>query len=69
LGYNDAHDVRLPGTAKAPVPFLMYPQAGNTRMAGWMRWIRGISGIGSLRQRPVHRFTKRNLLEQKKKGR
>lgn len=29
LAYNYAHDVRLPGSAKAPVPFLMYPQAEN----------------------------------------
>ncbi len=27
MGYNDAHDLALPGTAGAPVPFLMYPQA------------------------------------------
>jgi transglutaminase-like putative cysteine protease len=27
LGYNRAHDLRLPGSAFAPVPFLMYPQA------------------------------------------
>jgi len=31
LGYNYAHDVRLPGSAKAPVPFLMYPQAENAQ--------------------------------------
>lgn len=29
LGYNYAHDVRLPGSTKASVPFLMYPQAEN----------------------------------------
>ncbi|MEP6608549.1 MAG: transglutaminase-like domain-containing protein [Burkholderiaceae bacterium] len=29
LAYNYAHDVRLPGSTKAPVPFLMYPQAEN----------------------------------------
>jgi transglutaminase-like putative cysteine protease len=29
LGYNYAHDVRLPGSGKAAVPFLMYPQAEN----------------------------------------
>lgn len=29
LGYNYAHDVRLPGSKLAPVPFLMYPQAEN----------------------------------------
>ncbi|ETX14927.1 transglutaminase [Roseivivax halodurans JCM 10272] len=27
VGYNFAHDVRLPGSANDPVPFLMYPQA------------------------------------------
>lgn len=27
LAYNFAHDVALPGSAKAPVPFFMYPQA------------------------------------------
>ena len=26
LAYNDAHDVRLPGSSGAEVPFLMYPQ-------------------------------------------
>jgi transglutaminase-like putative cysteine protease len=31
LGYNYAHDVRLPGSARAPVPFLMYPQAENAQ--------------------------------------
>jgi transglutaminase-like putative cysteine protease len=31
LGYNYAHDVRLPGSSKAPVPFLMYPQAENAQ--------------------------------------
>jgi hypothetical protein len=30
-GDNYAHDVRLPGSAKAPVPFLMYPQAENAQ--------------------------------------
>lgn len=25
--YNDGHDIALPGSANAPVPFLMYPQA------------------------------------------
>jgi len=29
LAYNFAHDVRLPGSAGAEVPFLMYPQAEN----------------------------------------
>lgn len=29
MGCTYAHDVRLPGSAKAPVPFLMYPQAEN----------------------------------------
>src|SRR5215203_3014259 len=29
LAYNYAHDVRLPGSSKAAVPFLMYPQAEN----------------------------------------
>ena len=27
LGYNFAHDVRLPGSSGAPIPYLMYPQA------------------------------------------
>jgi transglutaminase-like putative cysteine protease len=27
LGYNTAHDLRLPGSTRAPLPFLMYPQA------------------------------------------
>lgn len=30
LGYNDAHDVRLPG-AKGTLPFLMYPQGENAQ--------------------------------------
>ena len=34
LGYNYAHDVRLPGSAKAAVPFLMYPHAENAQ--GWL---------------------------------
>jgi transglutaminase-like putative cysteine protease len=31
LGYNYAHDLRLPGSRKAAVPFLMYPQAENAQ--------------------------------------
>ena len=31
LAYNYAHDVRLPGSTKAPVPFFMYPQAENAQ--------------------------------------
>ena len=31
LGYNTAHDIRLPGSSRAPVPFLMYPQAENAQ--------------------------------------
>ena len=31
LAYNTAHDVRLPGSSRAPVPFLMYPQAENAQ--------------------------------------
>jgi transglutaminase-like putative cysteine protease len=31
LAYNYAHDVNLPGSSKAPVPFLMYPQAENAQ--------------------------------------
>jgi hypothetical protein len=31
LGYNYAHDVRLPGSSMAPVAFLMYPQAENAQ--------------------------------------
>lgn len=31
LAYNYAHDVKLPGSAKAPVAFLMYPQAENAQ--------------------------------------
>jgi hypothetical protein len=27
VGYNDAHDVALPGSSRKPIPFLMYPQA------------------------------------------
>jgi transglutaminase-like putative cysteine protease len=27
IGYNDAHDVTLPGSSRATVPFFMYPQA------------------------------------------
>ena len=27
FAYNDAHDVRLPGSSGKPLPFLMYPQA------------------------------------------
>jgi transglutaminase-like putative cysteine protease len=27
LAYNEAHDVKLPGSSGAPVAFLMYPQA------------------------------------------
>ncbi len=30
MGYNDAHDIVLPGSSGAPVGFLMYPQ-GETR--------------------------------------
>ena len=31
MGYNYAHDVRLPGSSKTPVSFLMYPQAENAQ--------------------------------------
>jgi hypothetical protein len=31
LAYNTGHDLRLPGSSKAPVPFLMYPQAENAQ--------------------------------------
>jgi transglutaminase-like putative cysteine protease len=31
LAYNYAHDVRLPNSAKAPVPFFMYPAAENAQ--------------------------------------
>jgi transglutaminase-like putative cysteine protease len=31
LGYNYGHDIRLPGSSRAPVPFLMYPQAENAQ--------------------------------------
>ena len=31
LAYNYAHDVRLPGSSKAPLPFFMYPQAENAQ--------------------------------------
>ena len=27
MAYNFAHDVALPGSTRAPIPFLMYPQA------------------------------------------
>ena len=30
LAYNFAHDLKLPGSGGAPVPFLMYPQGENT---------------------------------------
>ena len=30
MAYNFAHDVALPGSAGAPVGFLMYPQAETT---------------------------------------
>jgi transglutaminase-like putative cysteine protease len=30
LAFNDAHDVKLPGSAADPLPFLMYPQARDT---------------------------------------
>ena len=33
IGYNFAHDVRLPGSTRAPDPFLMYPQAETARGA------------------------------------
>jgi transglutaminase-like putative cysteine protease len=34
LAYNEAHDVKLPGSSGAPVAFLMYPQAesGGSRL-------------------------------------
>ena len=31
LGYNYGHDLRLPGSSRAPVAFLMYPQAENAQ--------------------------------------
>lgn len=31
LGYNDAHDIALPGSKGPPVSFLMYPQAETSR--------------------------------------
>ena len=31
LAYNYAHDVRLPGSSKAPLPFFMYPQGENAQ--------------------------------------
>lgn len=31
LPYNTAHDLRLPGSSRAPVAFLMYPQAENAQ--------------------------------------
>ena len=30
VAYNFAHDVKLPGSAGAPVGFFMYPQAETT---------------------------------------
>ena len=30
IAFNDAHDVRLPGSKEEPLPFLMYPQAEDT---------------------------------------
>jgi transglutaminase-like putative cysteine protease len=29
LAFNTAHDVKLPGSSEAPLPFLMYPQAAD----------------------------------------
>ena len=29
VAFNDAHDVKLPGSNEGPIPFLMYPQAEN----------------------------------------
>jgi transglutaminase-like putative cysteine protease len=29
VAFNDAHDVKLPGSKEAAIPFLMYPQAEN----------------------------------------
>jgi transglutaminase-like putative cysteine protease len=29
LAFNDAHDVKLPGSSEPPLPFLMYPQAAD----------------------------------------
>ena len=31
LAYNTGHDIHLPGFSRAPVPFLMYPQAENAQ--------------------------------------
>ena len=31
LAYNTGHDIHLPGSSRAPVPFLMYPQAENAQ--------------------------------------
>ncbi|WP_324780657.1 transglutaminase-like domain-containing protein [Thiobacillus sedimenti] len=31
LAYNFAHDLKLPGSAGAPIPFLMYPQGENAK--------------------------------------
>ena len=30
MAYKFAHDVALPGSTRAPIPFLMYPQAETT---------------------------------------
>jgi len=29
IAFNDAHDLKLPGSKEGPIPFLMYPQAEN----------------------------------------
>jgi len=31
IAYNDGHDIKLPGSAQAPIGFLMYPQAENAK--------------------------------------
>src|SRR5262249_13163918 len=31
LAYNDAHDVKLPGSSRTPIGFLMYPQAETAK--------------------------------------
>jgi transglutaminase-like putative cysteine protease len=31
IAFNDAHDLKLPGSKEGPIPFLMYPQAENSK--------------------------------------
>ena len=50
LAYNTGHDIHLPGSSRAPVPFLMYPQAENAQGRLDSR-IRRPSSTGSRRRK------------------